>query len=113
MEAHSQVITRRRPEFPLHCWGLVTRGNLVFLWPRAGNTQHIHTHTHTHTHSHTPTHTHKDGSHPRGWEGGDHRPGLPQGWVTAPAGSLPPRAQGRLTVVTASTVPSEDEQGDQ
>ena len=58
LEAHSQVITRRRPEFPVHCWGLVTWGNVMFLWPRAGNMQHTHTHTQTHTLTHTHTHTH-------------------------------------------------------
>ena len=176
LEAHSQVITRRRPEFPVHCWGLVTWGNVMFLWPRAGNMQHTHTHTQTHTLTHTHTHTHTythsnththalkhththihshtlthihihtqthshtltytqthtlSNTHSHTYTH-THTLTLTRTAVTPEVGKegptvlAPPRlggspcrlvaphwAQGRLTVVTTSTVPSEDEQGDQ
>ena len=53
--------------------------------------KHIHSQTHTHTHTLTHTHSHSQGPQwpqrlarrgPPSW--------LPQGWVAAPAGSLPP-----------------------
>ena len=148
LEAHSQVITRRRPEFPVHCWGLVTWGNVMFLWPRAGNMQHTHTHIHSHTlthiHIHTQTHSHTltytqthtqthtlSNTHSHTYTH-THTLTLTRTAVTPEVGKegptvlAPPRlggspcrlvaphwAQGRLTVVTTSTVPSEDEQGDQ